>query len=243
MVETILTSLTAESAKLTTDLAAKTATKLALEKTALKLAARLSMQKSVRNVLGGGLAAYAGSHFMPAYQALQGQVNDDEMKNGMADNLAANIHQVGMVGMGVTTPDKKLIYHTFIKESDPSQTDFTIYNDIGSAYNYRTVAISRDAFHGNTKVQRIKFAESRSSSYDSYAPLLLTIPAFRCYLLQSRQGGYAPIGMVLEDADGIERLRTVDSDGTERVYDLQGRRVSETTKGIVIKNGKKIINK
>ena len=70
----------------------------------------------------------------------------------------------------------------------------------------------------------------------------VTIPAFRCYLLQSRQGAYAPIGMVLEDTDGIVRLRTIDTDGTERVYDLQGRRVNESTKGIVIKNGKKVIN-
>ncbi len=38
------------------------------------------------------------------------------------------------------------------------------------------MGVSRDAFQGNTKVQRIKFAESRSSKYDSYAPLLFTIP-------------------------------------------------------------------
>ena len=78
---------------------------------------------------------------------------------------------------------------------------------------------------------------------DSEAHSAVTIPAFRCYLLQRRQGAYAPIGMVLEDTDGIERLRTIDTDGTERVYDLQGRRVSESTKGIVIKNGKKVVIK
>jgi hypothetical protein len=70
----------------------------------------------------------------------------------------------------------------------------------------------------------------------------VTIPAFRCYLLQSRQGTRADIGMTLEDATGIEQLRTIDSDGTERVYDLNGRRVEGDAKGIVIKNGKKIIN-
>ena len=78
---------------------------------------------------------------------------------------------------------------------------------------------------------------------DSEAHSEVTIPAFRCYLLQSRQSAHAPIGMVLEDTDGIERLRTIDTDGTERVYDLQGRRVSESTKGIVIKNGKKVLVK
>ena len=49
--------------------------------------------------------------------------------------------------------------------------------------------------------------------------------------------------MALENVDGIEQLRTIDSDGTERVYDLSGRRVSEHAKGVVIKNGKKVIKK
>jgi hypothetical protein len=69
----------------------------------------------------------------------------------------------------------------------------------------------------------------------------VTIPAFRCYLLQSRQGTRAAIGMILEDATGVERLRTIDSDGTERIYDLSGRRLSAPTKGINIINGKKVL--
>jgi len=70
------------------------------------------------------------------------------------------------------------------------------------------------------------------------------IPAFRCYLLQSRnRGTRAAIGMRLEDATGITQLRTVDQDGTERVYDLSGRRIGAGAKGIVIKNGQKIICK
>ena len=72
----------------------------------------------------------------------------------------------------------------------------------------------------------------------------VTIPAFRCFLLQSRQGGTrGAIGMTLEDATGIEQLRTIDNDGTERIYDLSGRRIDGNTKGIMIKNGRKIINK
>ena len=57
--------------------------------------------------------------------------------------------------------------------------------------------------------------------------------------LQSRNGTRATIGMTLEDATGIDSLRTIDNDGTERVYDLSGRRVNGNAKGIVIKNGKK----
>ena len=71
-----------------------------------------------------------------------------------------------------------------------------------------------------------------------------TIPAYRCYLLQSRQGSRAAtIGMTLEDTTGIDRLCTIDSDGTERVYDLSGRLVDGNAKGIVIKNGRKVVNK
>ncbi|MCR4920614.1 MAG: hypothetical protein K5945_02760 [Bacteroidaceae bacterium] len=77
---------------------------------------------------------------------------------------------------------------------------------------------------------------------DTEAHKAVTIPAFRCYLLQSRLGGRSAIGMKLEGADDIEQLRTIDADGTERVYDLSGRRVDENAKGVVIKNGKKIIN-
>ena len=79
---------------------------------------------------------------------------------------------------------------------------------------------------------------------NNFAEQAVIIPPFRCFLLQSRQGGTrAAIGMALEGVDGIEQLRTIDSDGTERVYDLSGRRVSEHAKGIIIKNGRKILNK
>ena len=38
-------------------------------------------------------------------------------------------------------------------------------------------------------------------------------------------------------------IRTIDSDGTERVFDLSGRRIDGNVKGIVIRNGKKVMNK
>ena len=71
-----------------------------------------------------------------------------------------------------------------------------------------------------------------------------TIPAYRCYLLQSRVPGARTISMALgDDTTGIDRIRTIDTDGTERVYDLNGRLVGGNAKGIVIKSGKKIMNK
>ena len=76
---------------------------------------------------------------------------------------------------------------------------------------------------------------------DTDAHRAAAVPPFRAYLLQSRQGTRAAIGMVLEDATGIQQLRTIDRDGTERVYDLQGRRIDTNAKGIVISNGRKVL--
>jgi hypothetical protein len=71
-----------------------------------------------------------------------------------------------------------------------------------------------------------------------------SILPYRAYLLQSaRANGNRAIGMTLEGTTGIDQLRTVDRDGTERIYDLNGRQLSVPTKGINIINGKKIINK
>ena len=65
---------------------------------------------------------------------------------------------------------------------------------------------------------------------------------FRAYLLQNRGAGARAIGMTLEDVTGIEQLRTIDSNGTERIYDLNGHQLSAPAKGINIINGKKVIN-
>ena len=66
---------------------------------------------------------------------------------------------------------------------------------------------------------------------------------FRAYLLQNRVAGARAIGMTLEDVTGIEQLRTIDSNGTERIYDLNGRQVSAPTTGINIIKGKKVIKR
>jgi hypothetical protein len=70
-----------------------------------------------------------------------------------------------------------------------------------------------------------------------------SILPYRAYLLENRKAGARAIGMTLESPTGIEQLRIIDNDGTERVYDLNGRQISAPTKGIVIKNGKKVMNK
>ncbi|MBR4730080.1 MAG: hypothetical protein IK075_07455, partial [Prevotella sp.] len=75
-----------------------------------------------------------------------------------------------------------------------------------------------------------------------------SILPFRAYLLPSaRSNGARAISMSLFNADGttaIDTIRTIDRDGTERLYDLSGRRIDgANAKGVVIKNGKKTIVK
>ena len=42
--------------------------------------------------------------------------------------------------------------------------------------------------------------------------------------------------------NGETILKTIDSDGTERIYDLNGRMINESSgKGVYIKNGKKYV--
>ena len=153
-----------------------TAAQNGLKKAILNLGKAQLKQKIANTVLGSTAVAYAGSRLIPSIQSLGSEMNTDQLQGGLADNMAANIHQVGMVGLGFTTPDKKLIYHTYISKAEAGKTDFTIYNDVGSVYNYRTVGISRKAFMNNKDVQTIKFAESRGSNFDSYESLLFTIP-------------------------------------------------------------------
>lgn len=67
---------------------------------------------------------------------------------------------------------------------------------------------------------------------------------FRAFLLPSTHNANASISMELEDADGIETIETIDADGTEHYYDLQGRELpGKPSKGIYIHNGKKVVAK
>jgi len=72
-----------------------------------------------------------------------------------------------------------------------------------------------------------------------------SIPPFRAYLLPAAgsSGANTLSTSLVDEATGITTLRTIDADGTERVYDLQGRPVGGGYRGIVVKNGKKQIMK
>ena len=71
------------------------------------------------------------------------------------------------------------------------------------------------------------------------------IPPFRAYIVAaSAQSARLTSSFGEGGATGIERIVTTDLDGTERWYDLNGRRIDKpTTKGVYIQNGKKTVIK
>ena len=79
------------------------------------------------------------------------------------------------------------------------------------------------------------------------------IPAYRCYLLLNGGTRAVTLDMKMEDNptdieeipdEPIETIRTIDLDGTDTIYDLNGIKLERIPDhGIYIKNGKKYINK
>ena len=67
------------------------------------------------------------------------------------------------------------------------------------------------------------------------------LPPFRAYIEGPADGARELGSSFGDDSTGVTTLRTVDRDGTEHWYDLQGRRIAEPAKkGIFIFNGKKV---
>lgn len=71
------------------------------------------------------------------------------------------------------------------------------------------------------------------------------IPAFRAYLLQRDGGaGVKAFDMQLDEVDGVDTILTIDHDGTENYYDLNGRKLNgRPQRGVYIYQGKKYVNK
>ena len=76
-------------------------------------------------------------------------------------------------GQWLMTENKHTIYHMYVKDVENKET-VTLYNDIGSAYNYKTVAIGRDAFRGKDKVKTLKFKDVNKG--EMYASMTMVIP-------------------------------------------------------------------
>ena len=77
-------------------------------------------------------------------------------------------------GQWIVSEHKHTIYHMYIKDIDDKLEVANIYNDIGSAYNYRTVAIGKDAFHNKKNLKEVKFTDVNKG--EMYEPLQITLP-------------------------------------------------------------------
>lgn len=70
------------------------------------------------------------------------------------------------------------------------------------------------------------------------------IPACRAYIVSTSATAPAILNGNLGDGTTrIQNIRTVDMNGTEHWYDLNGRRIQKPTKGINIQNGRKVVVK
>ena len=78
-----------------------------------------------------------------------------------------------MSGQWLFTENKHTIYHMYVKDVENRET-VTLYNDIGSAYNYKTVAIGRDAFRGKNNLKTLKFEDVNTG--EMYASMTIVIP-------------------------------------------------------------------
>ena len=111
-----------------------------------------------------------------SYLSSAPDMTEDQFQRGLTENFKARIHDVTYDNTLIYTPDKKLIYQVYVSKPATQKKSYTIYNDIGTFYNYRTVAIKKSAFQGNKTLEEINFAETPYNGNSTYAPLLLTIP-------------------------------------------------------------------
>ena len=109
-----------------------------------------------------------------------GSYNADAMNKGMRENILSNIHQVGLVGGGyiITTPQKNLVYHTYVKEVGNDVTNAVIYagKKEGTNESTRTTTFAKKAFQNKTNLQTVKFHENTDNTSNTSMSLCLTIP-------------------------------------------------------------------
>ena len=111
-----------------------------------------------------------------SYMALGSDMTNEQLQRGLNESIKARIHDVTYDNTLIFTPDKKLIYHVYVDKPAEEKKSYTIYHDIGDSWNYRTVAIKKNAFQNNETLEEIKFAEGPYKSHMTYVPMLLAIP-------------------------------------------------------------------
>jgi hypothetical protein len=111
-----------------------------------------------------------------------GSYNADAMNKGMRENILSNIHQVGLVGGGyvITTPQKNLVFHTYIKRVADNVEDAVIYagfdNDNNSNTSNRTMTFLPATFQNKTSLKTVRFHDISGQSSNTGMAFLFTIP-------------------------------------------------------------------
>lgn len=107
-----------------------------------------------------------------------------QMALALCSNIKSNVrHNTWMfLGTGwLLTENKHAIYHMYVKDVDDSKKDLTIYNDIGTAYNYSTVGFGQGAFWNKTNLERIGFKDQMRGDTEARQSMCITIPD-SCFL-------------------------------------------------------------
>lgn len=76
-------------------------------------------------------------------------------------------------GQWLMTENKHTIYRMYVKDA-PNQETVTLYNDVGSVYNYATVAIGNEAFHNKDSIKTVQFKDVNTG--EMYEDMLIVIP-------------------------------------------------------------------
>ena len=148
-------------------IAAVQATKIAAIRRGLSTAGSFTISTNTATVLS--TKCWGGS----------GSYNADLMNKGMHENILSNIHQVGIVGGGyvITTPQKNLVYHTFVKNVADDVQDAVIKAGSWTGTNQSTATITfhPKAFRNKTNLRTVRFEENPCTSNAS-TTLPFTIP-------------------------------------------------------------------
>ena len=134
---------------------------------------------NLHNASGALLLAYEKAAIYPMMAAeitaaSAGAINGLSYMSTTLANKAVREPTWLMNGQWLMTENKHTIYHMYVKEVENRETIY-LYNDIGAAYNYKTVSIGKKAFHNKDCIKTIRF-EDLYAGGEMYAPLNIVIP-------------------------------------------------------------------
>lgn len=151
-------------------------------RTTLSKTSNMFAKQDVWNALPYACKQAANSaYFAASTWGGRGHYDSDALNKAVRDNVLSNIHQVGLVGGGlvITTPQKNLVYHTYVKEVNDTVTHAVIHagtdDDQGKNASARTMAFGKYSFRNKKNLQYVSFFENNVTTNEAI-PMVLTIP-------------------------------------------------------------------